>query len=63
LGSRFDRLETRFDRLEARFDVFASDTQQRLQRIEGHLALNGSSRSSPRRKVMRASPLKHRKKA
>jgi hypothetical protein len=57
LEARFDKLEMRFDRLEMRFDglearvggleVFASDAQQRLKRIEGHLQLNGSSGSSP----------------
>lgn len=76
LETRFDGLETRFDRLETRFDglemrvsgleVFASDAQQRLKRIEGHLELNGSngsSRSNPRRTATRAAPPKRRKKA
>lgn len=76
MNSRFDRLETRFDGLETRFDrletrvsgleVFASDAQQRLKRIEGHLELNGSngsSRSNPRRTATRDAPPKRRKKA
>jgi hypothetical protein len=46
-----------------RFEVFASDAQQRLKRIEGHLELNGSSRSSPQRKATRMPPPKRRKKA
>jgi len=71
--TRFDSLEMRFDRLEMRFDSletrvgglegFASDAQQRLKRIEGHLELNSSSHARPRRKVPRASLPKHRKKA
>ena len=73
IESRFDRFETRFDRLEMRFDGletrvgglegFASDAQQRLKRIEGHLELSSSSHARPRRKVTRASLPKHRKKA
>ena len=45
---RVDVLETRFDKLETRFEGFAVDTKHRLERIESHLQLNGSHRSSPR---------------
>lgn len=76
LETRFDRLETRVGGLETRFDgletrfsgleVFASDAQQRLKRIEGHLELNGSNGSkgsNPRRAATREAPPKRRKKA
>ena len=73
MNSKFDRIETRFDRIETRFDglearfsgleVFASDAQQRLKRIESHLEMNGSSRSTPRRTATRDAPPKRRKKA
>ena len=50
LETRFDKLETRFDKLETRFEVFASDTQQRLGRIETHLHMNGAHpRRSPQK--------------
>lgn len=72
LETRFDRLEIRFDVLATKVDgletkvdgleVFASDAQRRLKRIEGHLELNGSSRSSPRQKATRTAPPKRRKK-
>jgi len=73
LEARFDGLETRFDGLEAKVDglatqvdgleVFASDTQRRLKRIEGHLELNGASRSQPRRKTTSAALPKRRENA
>jgi predicted nuclease with TOPRIM domain len=63
LETKFDRLDLRVNGLETRLDAFADDTQRRLKRIEGHLELNGSSRSRPQRKVLRTSPLKRRKKA
>jgi len=68
MNSKFDGLETRFDGLEMRLEVFASDAQQRLKRIEGHLEVNGSnssngsSRSNPRRTATRDAPPKRRKK-
>jgi hypothetical protein len=68
LEMRFDRLEMRFDGLERRFDTFAGDTQQRLERIEGHLerkelkAARGSSHTKPRRTVARLTLPKRRKK-
>jgi hypothetical protein len=60
---RLDRIDSRLDGLEMRFEAFASDAQQRLERIEGHLELDGSSRTSLRRKVTKASSPRHRKKA
>jgi hypothetical protein len=44
LTMRFDGLEKRFDGLETKFDGFTADTGRRLERIETHLGLNGSSR-------------------
>jgi hypothetical protein len=58
LEKRFDGLEKRFDGLETKFDGFAGDTQRRLQRIETHLELNGSSRHEG----TRPAPPKPRKK-
>jgi predicted nuclease with TOPRIM domain len=51
LETKFDRLETKVDKLETRFEVFASDTQQRLGRIETHLHMNGAH---PRRSPLKA---------
>lgn len=69
LVERLDRMESRFearfDRLEVKVDgleVFASDAQRRLDRIETHLQLNGSSHSYPPPKVAKAAPPKPRKK-
>ena len=62
LEIRFDKLEIRFDVLEHRFNEFAGDTQSRLERIETHLQLNGSSGSPPRQKATSHGSLKHRKK-
>jgi chromosome segregation ATPase len=59
LATKVDGLATQVDGLE----VFASDTQRRLKRIEGHLELNGASRSHPRRKTTSAALPKRRKKA
>ena len=42
LETKFDKLETKVDKLETKFEVFASDTQQRLGRIETHLHMNGA---------------------
>ena len=63
IDGRFDKLEAKVDRLEVRFEVFASDAQQRLKRIETHLALSGSKGSSPRRKATSVALPKHHKKA
>lgn len=69
LVERLDRMErrfeSRFDRLEAKVDgleVFANDAKQRLDRIETHLQLNGSSHSRPPRKATSAASPKRRKK-
>jgi predicted nuclease with TOPRIM domain len=62
LETRFDKLEIRFDVLEHRFNEFTGDTQQRLERIETHLQLNGSSDSPPRQKAPSHGSVKHRKK-
>jgi hypothetical protein len=71
LIERVDRMASRVDRIEAKVDsngttlggveVFASDAQRRLQRIETHLPLNGSSHSRPPRKATRAASPKRRK--
>jgi len=70
---RVDKLEVRFDKLEVRFDVleakvdhlegFAVDAQDRLKRIEGHLRLNGPTRSIAPRKRGRAAAAKRRPKS
>jgi hypothetical protein len=54
LTQRLDRIEGKVDKLEDRLESFATDTNRRLDRIEGHLGLNGSpkprSRSTARKK-------------
>jgi hypothetical protein len=70
--SRFDGLELQVKGLELQvkglevqtkgLEVFASDAQRRLERIETHLQLNGSSASRPRGKATRPAPPKRRKK-
>jgi hypothetical protein len=62
---RFDQFERRFDQLDVRvqgLEGFASDAQQRLQRIETHLELNGSSHASPPKRATRDAAPKRRKK-
>jgi chromosome segregation ATPase len=73
LEVRFDRVERRVDKLDVRFDVleakvdhlevFAGDAQDRLKRIEGHLRLNGPTRSIAPRKRARAAAPKRRPKS
>ncbi len=58
LTMRLDGLEKRFDGLETKFDGFAADTRHRLQRIETHLELNGSSRQHEERSPVAS---RHRK--
>jgi hypothetical protein len=64
LVQRFDRLDVSFEKLDKKVDtveLFAIDAQRRLKRIEGHLQLNGTHRSSPR--PPRAVPSTRRKKS
>jgi chromosome segregation ATPase len=51
LQTQVDKLTTKVDGLE----VFAGDTQGRLKRIETHLQLSGSRRSTLQRKAARTS--------
>ena len=63
VSERFDKLETetarRFDRLE----VFRDDTQQRLERIEGHLSPTSPSSSRTPPRATRTSLATRRKKS
>ena len=66
LLGRVDQMEIRFELKFNELEVFASDAQQRLQRIETHLQPGGSSRSghaSPRRRATRDESSKRGKKS
>jgi outer membrane murein-binding lipoprotein Lpp len=65
LEVKVDGLEVKVDGLETKVDgleVFAADAQRRLERIETHLQLKGSSRPSARHKAApRAAPERRKK--
>jgi DNA anti-recombination protein RmuC len=63
LKTEFYKLESRVNKLESKFNDLAGDTQRRLEQIETHLQLNGSSGSPPRQEATSDDSPKCRKKS